>query len=124
MQSRVRAPAWVHDVLAAVDANDATRFAGFIAPDGLFRFSNAEPVRGRAAIESVVAGFFRSIRGCQHELLGYWQDADGCAMRGNVTYIRHDGRQLTLPFANVFAMRGEVIAEYLIYVDVTPLYAA
>ncbi len=124
MQSRVRAPAWVDDVLAAVDAKDAARFAGFIAPDGVFRFANAEPVRGRAAIESAVAGFFGSIRGCRHELLGYWQDADSCAMRGNVTYQRLDGRELTLPFANVFTMRGPLIAEYLIYIDVTPLYAA
>jgi len=40
-----------------------------------------------------------------------------------VTYTRHDGTNLTLPFVNVFAMRGDLIQDYLIYIDATPLYA-
>ena len=118
------APRWVLEVLAAVDARDAARFANFIAVDGIFKFANAEPARGRAAIEAAVAGFFGTIRACRHRLLRCWQDGDALAMQGTVTYTRLDGRELTLPFVNVFVMRGELIAEYLIYVDIAPLYAA
>jgi ketosteroid isomerase-like protein len=117
-------PAWVDGVFAAVDSKDAARFAACIAEDGEFVFGNAPAVKGRAAIETAVAGFFGTIRACHHRLLHFWQDGAACAMHGTVTYTRLDGREVTLPFANVFALRGPLIAEYRIFVDVSPLYAA
>lgn len=118
------APAWVDQVFAAVDAGDAKRFAAVFTDDGQFRFGNTPAVVGRRAIESAVGGFFGSIRSCQHRLVRFWSAPGHCAMDGTVTYVRHDGRELTLPFANVFVMRGEQIAEYLVYVDLTPLFAS
>jgi ketosteroid isomerase-like protein len=118
------APAWVQEIFAAVDAGDARRFAAAFAEDGQFCFGNAPAVIGRKAVEDAVAGFFASIRGCRHRLIRFCDGPGHCAMDGTVTYLRHDGRELTLPFANVFVMRGEAIAEYLIFVDVAPLFAA
>jgi len=46
------------------------------------------------------------------------------ALHGEVTYTRHDGSRVTLPFANVFRLRDDLISEYLIYADLAPLYAA
>ena len=120
----MRPPAWVDGVFAAVDSKDAARFAACIAEDGEFVFGNAPPVRGRAAIEAAVAGFFGTIRACRHRLAHFWQDGEACAMHGTVTYTRLDGGEVTLPFANAFAMRGPLIAQYRIFVDVAPLYAA
>ena len=116
-------PRWVADVFAAVDASDARRFAGFFTEDGQFRFGNAPPVVGRTAVEATVAGFFASIRSCRHRVLRYWDGDAHCAMDGTVTYTRLDGRELTLPFANVFVLRDGRIAEYLVFVDLAPLYA-
>jgi ketosteroid isomerase-like protein len=118
-----QAPAWFKDLFAAIDASDAKRFAGYMAPDGVFRFANAPPVHRRAAIEAAVAGFFATIRSSRHQLQRCWRDADSYAVQGTVTYTRLDGRELTVPFVDVFVMRGEQIAEYLIYIDITPLYA-
>ena len=116
-------PAWVADVFAAVDASDARRFAAAFTDDGQFRFGNAPPVIGRAAVEAAVAGFFASIHSCRHRVLRFWEGSGSCAMDGLVTYTRLDGRELTLPFANVFVLRERRIAEYLIFVDVAPLFA-
>lgn len=118
------APEWVQRVFAAVDAGDARRFAAVFTEDGQFIFGNAPAVVGRPAVEQAVAGFFASIRGCRHELRRFWPGTGHCAMDGIVTYLRHDGRELTLPFANVFVMRGEQVAEYRVYVDLAPLFAA
>jgi ketosteroid isomerase-like protein len=117
------APEWVQRVFAAVDAGDARRFAAAFAEDGRFRFGNAPAVIGQEAVAAAVDGFFASIRGCRHELTRFWGGPRHCAMDGTVTYVRHDGRELTLPFANVFVLRGEKIAEYLVYVDLAPLFA-
>ena len=42
---------------------------------------------------------------------------------GEVTYERHDGSKITLPFTDVFEYSGERIAHYKIYMDIGPLYA-
>lgn len=59
----------------------------------------------------------------RHQLQRVWQDAGSYAVQGTVAYTRLDGRELTVPFVDAAAMRGEQIAEYLIYIDITPLYA-
>ena len=41
-----------------------------------------------------------------------------------VTYTRHDGSTLTVPAANILAVRDERIADYRIYVDANALYGA
>jgi ketosteroid isomerase-like protein len=117
-------PEWVRRIFEAVDAGDARRFSAVFAEDGQFVFGNAPPVVGRPAVEQAVVGFFASIRGCRHELSRFWPAAGHCAMDGTVTYLRHDGRELTLPFANVFVLRGEQVVEYRVYVDLAPLFAA
>ncbi len=116
-------PAW-SELFGAVDARDAAAFAAFLAADGEFRFGNAPPVVGRDAVRDAVAGFFAAIGGCRHRLLRTWQSEGAVACEGEVTYTRRDGSQLTLPFANVFVLRGNEIASYRIYIDNAPLFAA
>ena len=116
--------AWLEELFSAIDAKDADAFAQFLTPDAGFRFGNAEEVRGRDAIRESVAGFFESIKGLEHSVHHAWRDADRVACSGEVTYTRHDGSRITLPFADVFEMSGGRIRRYLIYMDVGPLYAA
>jgi hypothetical protein len=41
---------------------------------------------------------------------------------GEVTYIRPDGTTVTVPFANIFELRGTLIAVYRIFIDNSPLF--
>jgi ketosteroid isomerase-like protein len=115
-------PAWER-LFAAIDGADAEAFAAFVAHDGEFRFGNASPVVGRAAVRAAVAGFFGAIGGCRHRMLRSWASPGTAACEGEVTYTRLDGSQVTLPFANVFLLRGAEIASYRIYIDNGPLFA-
>ena len=51
-------------------------------------------------------------------------DDNGVACEGEVTYTRHDGSQITLPFCNIFEIDGDKIEVYRIYIDMAPLFAA
>lgn len=115
-------PAWIDDLFAAIDAKDADRFASFITEEGAFQFGNAPTVTGRPAIREAVAGFFASIRALSHDVRDV--DAGGGRVwsRGTVTYTRHDGSQLSVPFCNCFDMRGDRVRHYQIYVDASALY--
>jgi ketosteroid isomerase-like protein len=114
---------WVNQLFAAIDRKDSNEFASFLTDDASFQFGNAEPVRGKGAIGQAVAGFLDSIRALRHEVLESWQHADAVICRGQVTYTRHDGSQLTVPFADILRMRGGLVCDYLIYLDASRLYA-
>ncbi|MGH8764948.1 MAG: nuclear transport factor 2 family protein [Burkholderiales bacterium] len=120
----LRRPAWLDELFLAIDAKDADRFASFIAEDGAFVFGNAPAVQGRQEIREAVAGFFASIRGLSHQVLGVAEEGAEVWLRGVVTYERHDGSKLTVPFSNYFEMQDGRVRHYQIYVDASALYAA
>ncbi len=115
--------AWWQNVFAVIDARDTAGFVALLTPDGQFRFGNAPAVVGAAAIGEAVGGFFAAIASCRHRLIRTWYSPAGVACEGEVTYIRHDGAAVTVPFANVFELRGPLIAVYRIFIDNSPLFA-
>lgn len=116
-------PQWIHQLFTTIDGRDAQQFVTFLTEDARFRFGNAPEVRGRVQIQEAVAGFFGTIQGLQHRIINTWIHPDTVICQGEVTYTRLDGSQLTLPFTNIFGLAGKHVAEYLIYMDITPLYA-
>jgi limonene-1,2-epoxide hydrolase len=115
--------AWWERLFAVIDARDAAAFLNFLTPDAQFRFGNAPTVIGSEAISAAVAGFFAAIASSRHQLLRTWSGTAAIACEGAVTYTRHDGSAVTVPFANVFELRGTKIAAYRIYIDNSPLFS-
>jgi ketosteroid isomerase-like protein len=117
-----RESAWLRSLFGTIDAADATGFCAYLTEDAVFRFGNAPPVHGRAAIERAVRHFFAGIQRSRHQLGRVWSTADAVALEGVVTYTRPDGSEVTLPFADTLVLRADKIAEYSIYIDIAPLY--
>jgi ketosteroid isomerase-like protein len=116
------APVWLQPLFAAIDRRDADAFVTFLTDDATFRFANADGVVGRAAIREAVGGFFASIASLDHTLDDVWTPPGAVIVHGSVTYTRHDGSRLSVPFANVFKLQGEKIRDYLIFLDASQLY--
>jgi ketosteroid isomerase-like protein len=116
-------PAWVPALFASIDARDTPRFLSFLSDDARFRFANQPPAIGRAAIGDAVGGFFAAIAGLQHTLRHVWEVPGHVVCDGEVCYTRHDGSRLTVPFCNLFGVRGERVCDYRIYVDASALFA-
>ncbi len=110
-------------LFAAIDAKDSAAFVGFLTDDAVFRFGSAPPAEGRAAIRKAVEDFFGTIAGLSHSIELTLRDGNTLVCEGTVTYTRHDGSRITLPFVDVFEYRGDLIARYKIYMDIAPLYA-
>lgn len=108
----------------AIDAKDADAFAALLAPDCEFRFGNLPTVHGRVAVREFVAGFFASIAELAHVVEASWQVGDDLICHGRVTYTRHDGSTLAVPFANMLRRSPAGYARYLIFADTSALYAA
>lgn len=113
---------WNH-LFAAIDAKDTDTFLSFLTEDAVFRFGSAAEAVGQDAIRDGVDGFFASIAGSTHNIKKVIESDTTLVCEAEVTYQRHDGTELTLPFTNVFELNGELIARYKIYIDIAPLYA-
>lgn len=116
-------PQWAQEIFRAIDEMDAEKFVSFLTEDATFVFGNNPPVTGNAAIKEAVQGFFSSINGLSHTLTKSWMTEDAIIFHGMVTYTRKDDSTVELPFANIFEMKGDKIQNYLIFMDVNPLFA-
>ncbi len=118
-----KVPSAVVDVFRAIDAKDASGFASHFTPDGVFRYANAPAVAGPDAVRQAVAQFFDAIASLHHEVLHVWVQGDTVFVKGEVDYVRHDGSKAgPFPFFNLLTMRDGKFREYLIYVDISPLW--
>lgn len=113
----------LEELFPAIDAMDTERFLRCLTADAVFRFGSAPPAEGREAIGEAVSGFFSSIAGLRHALTKTIVHDGVLVCEGRVTYTRHDGSEITLPFANVFELEDGLIANYKIYADLGPLYS-
>ncbi|HSN54441.1 MAG TPA: nuclear transport factor 2 family protein [Candidatus Sulfomarinibacteraceae bacterium] len=109
-------------LFAAIDAADVDAFMGWLTQDCSFVYGSSEPVRGADAVRALVAGFLASFRRVTHRVDSSWEADDAGVTEGLVTYITADGREVTLPFCNVFHLAADGrIRDYRIYIDPTPL---
>lgn len=113
----------VSGVFAAIDSLDPDRFVANLTPDAKFRFGNAEDLTGREAIKSAVAGFFSTIDGLTHHIKNSWDHGDTTIVQIDVDYQRQDGKVVTVPNADILVYQGDLVCNWQIYIDITPVYA-
>ena len=113
---------WIEEIGNTIDAKDSTKFASYIKEDGQFRFGSTAPVHSRKAIDDYVAYFFTMIKSSKHTLVNAWKEGDVVIWQGEVLYTRLDGSTVEIPFVNIFNMDGDMIKDYLIYIDNGPLF--
>jgi hypothetical protein len=114
---------WLLKIAKLIDAKDSDGFASYFTNDGIFRFGNNEPVRGRQNIRDYVSQFFSMIEKSEHKVINIWEKEGSLVWQGEVLYTRLDGRKVNVNFTNIFYMKGDLIKDYLIYIDNTPLFA-
>jgi hypothetical protein len=111
------------DLFADIDSMEPDRFAAHLAEDVRFRFGNAEPIHGRAAVRDTWAAFCDGVDGVRHEQIGFWEVGEASIAEAEVTYTRKDGTSVTLPVVTIYRTDGELIDDYRIFMDVAPLWA-
>ncbi len=114
--------AMISQLFSAIDKMDEKAFVAFLSDGVKFQFANAAPVLGSSAVGEMVKGFFSSIRGLSHSVENIVCEGPLFVTQGRVTYTRHDSTQLTVPFANIFKIKDDLIDDYCIYVDISDLY--
>jgi ketosteroid isomerase-like protein len=112
----------VAKAFADIDAFDPDKFVAHLTPDAKFRFGNADPVTGRAAVREAVAGFFSTIDGLTHHIKNIWEFEDTVIVQIDVEYLRKDGKSVITPNADILIYDGDLVRDWQIYIDVAPVY--
>ncbi len=113
---------FIKDMYGAVDAMNGAGLAAMMTENGIFRFANIPAVEGREAITGFLDNFYQSIKGIAHDQIEDWKIDDTRFATGRVSYKRHDDSILQVPFSVLLKMKGDLIHEYLIFVDGSELY--
>ncbi|MGW0903288.1 nuclear transport factor 2 family protein [Streptomyces sp. NPDC002853] len=106
-----------------IDTFDPGKFVAHLTKDVVFRFANSPELIGRQAVRQGVADFFATIAGLSHRLLRTWEMGNTVIVQTEVTYTRKDGKQVTVPNADILTFHGDKAQEWRIYIDLTPVYA-
>ena len=112
----------VAPIFADIDSFDPDKFVAHLTPGATFRFANADPVTGREAVREAVAGFFATIDGMTHRILNSWDAGDTTIVQIDVEYQRKDGKTVITPNADILIFEGDLVRDWKIYIDVTPVY--
>ena len=110
-------------IFADIDAFDPDKFVAHLTPDAKFRFGNANPVTGPAAVKEGVAGFFSTIDGLTHHILNVYESGNTVIVQIDVEYRRKDGKSVTVPNADILVFDGDLVRDWQIYIDVAPVFA-
>jgi ketosteroid isomerase-like protein len=113
-------------LFAAVDRRDGAAVLGFLSDDVVLVFGNNDPMEGKAQFEEAQRSFASSIGGLRHEIHDVWhavEDPDVVVARMTVHYTRLDETRVSVPCCNVFRMRGDLVADYRVYMDINPVFA-
>jgi len=113
----------MNNLFHTIDAKDTEKFVSFLDENCELTFGNAPVVAGKAGIYTAIDGFFQSIKALTHNVKEIIIKDDSIISYGRVAYFRHDGNEVIANFCNVFKMKGDLIAKYQIYVDISLLYS-
>jgi len=116
---------WAADFFRDADSFELARLVGWFSDDVEVRFGNAPAIVGRAAAEEAFRAFWGSIAGMRHKREAVTIDGDLASQFSQVTYVRHDGSETTMPVASHLRRVSEGRIDRLwIVIDMSPLFQA
>lgn len=116
-------------VLDAADTLDVEKFVAFFSEDTKLRFNGGDPVLGKDGVRAAITGFWTaaSVVGMRHEVIAVCTGPVGSEMivsvEADVIYTRADKKVITVPVSSILRFTGQLIAEYRIYGDTSPVFA-
>ncbi len=114
----------IREMFACLDRDGVPGLFPYLTEDVLFRFAGYPEGRGRETFATVWEQMSPKIRTLEHAIAETIRSGDTIYCHGTVTYHLFDADPICVPFANRFCLAGDLISEYHIYVDASPVFGA
>ena len=114
-----------HTFFEQVDSMDPHAVGKFFAEDAVMVFGNGEPMVGRDVIVAGNGAFMLSIKKLSHRLVNEWDLDTTTIVESEVTYLRRDDSQVTIPAVTVLHADGDddLITHAQVFYDPAPIFA-
>ncbi|MBY0405075.1 MAG: nuclear transport factor 2 family protein, partial [Cyanobacteria bacterium] len=114
----------IQNIFNADSKLDTEAFLELLSPNVTFRMGSQTEIQGKASVGKLVQGLFDGMQAVHHSLKQSWQNDNSLVYEAEVTFHLKDGRVFKLPYVNVLQLGdNQLIDQYKIYIDVSPLYS-
>jgi ketosteroid isomerase-like protein len=116
----------IRALFVALDRADVRTVSSYLHDDVVVVLGNQEPIRGADAFAELYEQVTGTLAGLRHEIHDVWSAAEDSAMwivRMTVHYSRLDGTTVSLPCCNVFRFAKDLVSDYQVFMDMTPVFA-
>ena len=116
----------IRALFAATDRGDLAGVTSYLDDKVVVVLGNHEPIRGAAAYAHLYEQVTGTLAGLRHEIHDIWSAAEDGAVwivRMTVHYTRADGHTLSLPCCNILRFSGGRVADYRVFMDMTPVFS-
>ena len=111
----------LRQVIEAWQAKDIDGVLSHMADDIVWHYAAAvlPPVRGKAAARKLLGRFQADMHAIQWRIFAHAEAGDRLFVEGVDDYRTADGRRVATPYAGVLEFRGDLIASWRDYVDLS-----
>jgi limonene-1,2-epoxide hydrolase len=117
--------AFVEAMERAVMAHDRAAAERYLAPDLVYTVGARPPLHGLDALFAYLEAQRRVARWEGHTLRGAWPVPEGLVVEVVSHFTRvADGRRISFPCVDIYRLRGERIADWRVFADMSPFSTA
>ena len=116
----------IRALFAALDRGDLDAVTTFLRDVVVVVLSNRDPIHGVTAYAELFGGVMGMLAGIRHEIHDIWNAAEDAAVwtvRMTTHYARTDGVAVSLPCCAILRISGGRVADYRVFMDMTPVFA-
>ncbi len=113
----------IREMFEAGESMNINNFVKFYDHDSLYQFGSFPVVYGPDAIRKNSKAVIETVEGIHHHIKDLYEMADGTiAIDMEVTYIRYDGKVITLPCFDTVKIENGRVRELRIFMDPNPIF--
>lgn len=115
---------WYLDYLAAMDARDVERYAGFLDDKCSISFNNEPPTEGKRQIAQRLTEYWQSFASVEHDLLNIYGAREAFMLEALNDYVRLDGKPVVVrAVALTDCNTAGLVTSVRLYTDVAEVFA-
>jgi limonene-1,2-epoxide hydrolase len=111
-------------MVEALTVEDWEAFYPFFTEDLFYKVGANKPLHGSKAAAGFLSNFYQIIKPTKHDIRGTWQIENTVIIEMDANYKRvSDGKKITVPCTDIYRFQEDLIKEWRVYPDMSPVEA-
>ncbi|BAZ32408.1 hypothetical protein NIES4074_49130 [Cylindrospermum sp. NIES-4074] len=112
-------------MVEVLTAEDWEAFYPYFTEDLFYKVGANDPLHGPKGAAGFLSDFYKIIKPTKHDIRGTWQIGNTVIIEMDANYKRvSDGKKITVPCTDIYRFQGDLIKEWRVYPDMSPVEVA